>query len=66
MILEGKLAQIADEKEEFVPIRDKAVNSLAKLDRIYQDATTIKKRQIVGSIFPEKLILPANIFEPQN
>jgi site-specific DNA recombinase len=54
-ILEAKLGGIKEEKEDIAPMLDKAVANLSKLDSIYKDATTIKKRQIVGSMFPEKL-----------
>ena len=44
------------EKENIHTLLDKVIANLASLNTIYQDAGTIKKRQIVGSIFPEKLI----------
>ncbi len=34
---------------------DKAVSALSNLDKIYSDADTVKKREIIGSIYPEKL-----------
>jgi site-specific DNA recombinase len=55
-VLEAKLAAITDQKEDIAPILDKAVNTLARIDSIYEAAGTVKKRQIAGSIFPEKLI----------
>jgi len=42
--------------------KQQAVNSLAKLDSIYLKVTTIKKRQIVGSMFPEKLTFDGENF----
>ncbi|MEC5143190.1 hypothetical protein [Chitinophaga sp. 212800010-3] len=35
---------------------DKAVKSLVTLDQPYKDGDVKKKRQIIGSIFPEKLV----------
>ena len=56
MILEAKLNDVFEEKQDIAPILDKAINTLSVLDGVYLNASTIKKRQIVGSIFPEKLI----------
>ena len=33
-----------------------AVKSLVTLDQLYKDGDVKKKRQIIGSIFPEKLV----------
>ncbi|MES1223366.1 MAG: hypothetical protein ABUT20_48170 [Bacteroidota bacterium] len=72
----GKMDEVSTARErmnistanenDIIHILDKAVNNLAKLDSIYLEATTIKKRQIVGSMFPEKLTLTVKIFEPRN
>ncbi|MEJ7671691.1 MAG: hypothetical protein WKF59_03050 [Chitinophagaceae bacterium] len=32
-----------------------AVNSLSRLDKLYEEGTVAQKRQIISSIFPEKL-----------
>ncbi len=61
MMLEAKLNAIEVEKEDIGPILDRAVDNLAKLDCTFKESDTIKKRQIVGSIFPEKLV-----FDGQN
>ena len=60
--LEAKLNEITDEKEDIAPILNKAVDYLAKQDDIYQCSSTIKKRQIIGSIFPEKLMFDRENF----
>ena len=44
------------------PTLSKAVDNLAHLDAIYETATTIKKGQIIGSIFPEKLTFEGHNF----
>ena len=44
------------------PILDKAIKNLAKLDNIWIEATTIRKREIIGSIFPEKLVFDGENF----
>ena len=61
-MLEVKLNAVTDEKEDIVPVVYKAVDTLARLDTIYQEAPTIRKRQIVGSIFPEKLTFDGENF----
>jgi hypothetical protein len=45
---------MTEEKGDMAPALNKAVDSLAKLDQIYLYSPTLKKRQISGSIFPEK------------
>jgi hypothetical protein len=44
---------MSEETGDMAPILDKAIENLAKLDGAWVQATTIKKRQIIGSIFPE-------------
>ena len=40
----------------------KAIKTLAQIDCLYCDGTVEEKRQIIGSIFPEKLIFYGNSF----
>jgi site-specific DNA recombinase len=61
-LLEAKFNVMEEEKADIGPILNNAVDSLAKLDEIYLCSPTIKKRQIIGSIFPEKLIFDGEIF----
>ena len=56
IVLEAKIGSITDQKEDLGPILDKAVDTLTKIDRIYAEANTMKKRELVGSIFQEKLV----------
>ena len=60
--LEARLTAATEQKEDIAPTLSKAVDNLSHLDEIYQTATTIKKRQIVGSIFPEKLTFDGENF----
>lgn len=61
-MLEAKLTAATGRREDIAPTVSRAVDNLARLIDIYQTATTIKKRQIVGSIFPEKLIFEGQYF----
>ncbi len=55
-ILEGKLSTTSNIQENIDSILGKAVNTLSRLDTLYENANSMKKRQIISSIFPEKLI----------
>ena len=61
-VLESKIGSMSEETGDLGPVLEKAIENLAKLDSIWIEATTIKKRQIVGSIFPEKLIFDGENF----
>lgn len=61
-VFEAKIGSMSEETGDMAPILDKAIKNLAKLDNIWIEATTIKKRQIVGSIFPEKLVFDGENF----
>jgi site-specific DNA recombinase len=54
--------KVVRETADMGPILDKTIKNLAKPDNIWIEATTIKKRQIVGSIFPEKLVFDGENF----
>lgn len=53
--LEAKLIEASKNTAGIQGLLDKAVDSLTRLDQLYADGDVKKKRQIVGSIFPEKL-----------
>ena len=61
-ILEVRLTAASNNQEDITPTLSKAVDNLAHLDEIYHTATTIKKCQIIGSIFPEKLTFEGQSF----
>ncbi len=60
--LEAKLNEIQDDKGDIRPFVVKAVDQLAQLDKIYGEGSTIRKRQLIGSIFPEKLTFDGENF----
>ncbi len=56
-ILEVKLAETINakkQKEDIVPIVVKAIERLTQLDTIFSKSTTSVKREIVGSMYPQK------------
>ena len=55
-VLEGKLTSLLETHENIESILDKGVNTLSHLDNLYENASSVRKREIIGSIFPEKLI----------
>jgi site-specific DNA recombinase len=54
--LESKLIKISQKTVSIQADLDKAVAALSNLDKLYEDGDVRKKRYIVGSIFPEKLV----------
>ncbi len=54
-ILEAKLISYSHKAEKIEPLLEKAANSLSCLDKLYKEGSVVKKRQIISSIFPEKL-----------
>ncbi|HEY9260119.1 recombinase family protein [Chitinophaga sp.] len=56
MLLEAKLMDAAKNTSNIESLLDNAVKSLVTLDQLYKDGDVKKKRQIIGSIFPEKLV----------
>lgn len=61
-VFEAKLGSMSEEIGDMGPVLDKAIENLAKLESVWIEATTIKKRQIIGSIFPEKLVFDGENF----
>jgi DNA invertase Pin-like site-specific DNA recombinase len=61
-VLEAKIGSMSEETGDLAPILDKAIDNLAKLDKVWVEATTIRKRKIIGSIFPEKLVFDGENF----
>jgi site-specific DNA recombinase len=61
-VFEAKIGSMSEETGDMAPILDKAIENLAKLDSLWIEATTIKKRQIIGPIFPEKLVFDGENF----
>ncbi len=55
-VLEAKLFHTNRTENDIESLLEKAVNVLEKLSCLYIDGDTRKERQIIGSIYPEKLI----------
>lgn len=47
---------VAKNTNNIEALLDNAVKSLVTLEQLYKDGDVKKKRQIIGSIFPEKLV----------
>ncbi len=54
-ILEGKLSGLKDVENNIGSMLKSAVQNMQCLDKSFLEGTIEKKRQIIGSIFPEKL-----------
>ena len=55
-VLEAKLAGSSQAERNIDGLLDQAVSNLCRLDTLYQEGTVAQKRQIIGSIYPEKLV----------
>jgi DNA invertase Pin-like site-specific DNA recombinase len=53
--LEAKLAGCSVTEKSIDGLLNHAVNSLSRIDTLYEEGTVSQKRQIISSIFPEKL-----------
>ena len=58
--LEVRLATQTEKQVDIQTLLTKAVNTLCKLDELYENGTIIEKRKIISSIYPEKLIFDGN------
>lgn len=54
--LESKLIELSQEGKSIEPLLNKALATLTSLDKLYEMADNKAKREIIGSIFPEKLV----------
>jgi site-specific DNA recombinase len=54
-VLEAKLAGCSQSEKSINGLLDQAMSNLDKLDTLYEQGTVALKRQIIGSIYPEKL-----------
>ncbi len=53
--MEAKLNASTNDKVDIKNLLDKGINNLLKLDYLYETADIEKKREIISSMFPEKL-----------
>ncbi len=58
--LEGKLSGFTETEKNIDNILRTAILNMISLDKSYLAGSTKKKRQIIGSIFPEKLCFDKN------
>lgn len=59
-LFEAKLSAVAPQQESIETLLDKALYNLAHIDERYEKADVAGKRQIIGSMYPEKLIFSEN------
>ena len=64
-VLESKLFDRSSSDDNIDHLLEKAVNVIGKLDCLFVDCDIKKKRQILGSIFPEKLIFDGNNYRTE-
>ena len=55
-MLEAKLAGSSQAEKSIDGLLNQAVSNLCRLDTLYEEGTVAQKRQIIGSIYPEKLV----------
>ena len=54
--LEARLADTSQLERGIEGLLEQAISNLARLDTLYENGSVAQKRQIIGSIFPEKLV----------
>lgn len=59
-ILEGKLSSFTQVKPDLEEKMNKAIYFMNNLEQLYVKSSVLKKRQIISSMFPEKLIFTKN------
>ena len=55
-LLERKLFSTTNKEPDLSPMWEKAISNLSNIDLAYKDGTVEEKRQIVGSMFPGKVV----------
>lgn len=53
--LEGRASDLSKGTTSIASLLDKALDGLTRLDTLYTEADTKRKREIIGSMYPEKL-----------
>jgi site-specific DNA recombinase len=59
---EAKLSAVPQKQESIGILLDRAFQRICSLDALYQNATLEERRQIIGSMYPEKLIFQNNSY----
>lgn len=62
LILEGKLTGFGKPAYDLDDCIDRALHTLSRLNITYLEADTTVKREIIGSIYPEKLCFDGNTY----
>jgi DNA invertase Pin-like site-specific DNA recombinase len=60
--LEAKWAEITRQQPDIEPLMTKAISLLGKMDLLYKQSDIIWKRDLIGSIFPEKLTFDGSTY----
>ena len=60
VVLEKKLSEFSNSDESIDKLLYTTVNGLCKLDRFYETGTIEEKRELIGSMYPEKLTFDGN------
>lgn len=60
-LLEDKIARLSG-NEDLQPAMDRAFDVLGNIDVDYEKSPVIRKRELIGSMFPEKLVFDENGF----
>lgn len=58
--LEGRLGSFSAPKEDISGILEKACYTLSNLHTLYEESTVEVQRQLIGSMFPEKIVFERN------
>jgi len=61
--LEARLIDATNQRQNSIDVEsmvEKALSTLSNLDETYQKADVNQKREIIGSIYPEKLVFSEN------
>jgi hypothetical protein len=62
----GQIEQLFGMDTSFMKYFRYGMNLLSHLDFYYEEASLEVKRKLIGSIFPEKLVLRMGVIEPRN
>ncbi|HVB03667.1 MAG TPA: hypothetical protein VNE41_08095 [Chitinophagaceae bacterium] len=54
-VLKAMLAGSSQSEKSINRLLNQAISNLSRLDALYEQGTVAQKRQIIGSIYPEKL-----------
>jgi site-specific DNA recombinase len=63
---EGRLIELSAGQQDIGPMMADAIAVLSNLDEHYRNGSTELKRELIGSIFPEKLIFTGDMYRTTN